>query len=143
MTSALQESTARAGQAIQESRAGQAWQEATTKACNVCDARTMRVTALECKECSATCCQKCVTSIRLWNPTGEVSLAHPGPSLQVCNRCVGAARQRIRAQNVQERMKRTVAYLEGRLEPYKYSPESKAEQSLRIGGHVMYGLKSV
>mmetsp|Transcript_20664 Transcript_20664/g.39232 ORF Transcript_20664/g.39232 Transcript_20664/m.39232 type:complete len:771 (-) Transcript_20664:222-2534(-) len=150
MSQAWQDSTARTTQALQQaqeamkaSSAAQAIQESTTNICVVCQKPWLKPLTVQCPECSKPCCQGCLTRIMLFNPTGISSLADPGRSVQVCSLCVPTARQKHRRESVQERMKRVTAFLEGCLEPYRYCPESKVDQSYRLGGHVMHGVKQV
>lgn len=150
MSQAWQDSTARTSQAFQQaqevvkaSSAAQVIQESTTNICVVCQKPWLKPLTVKCPECHKQCCQGCLSRITLFNPTGIASLSDPGRSVQVCNSCVPTARQKHRKESVQERMKRVTAFLERRLEPYKYCPESKVDQSYRLGGQVMHGVKQV
>lgn len=129
--------------AIQESAAAKQIQETATRPCIVCQQRFLRTNVFTCGECKQLACRGCFTRIHMYNPSGECTLSSPGKQVQVCKNCGPAVQERIRVENVQERVKRVHAFLDGCLEPYKYSAESKLEQSLRLGNKVMEGVQQV
>lgn len=138
-----QEQATRTSQVIQGSAAAQAIQEAATRQCKVCQQRSLRGNIFQCSECSGYCCRNCCTVVRLYNPTGESSLAAPGPRKSVCKACYDQVLERCRAENVRERLKRVAAFFDGNLEPYRYSAETKLEKSYRLGAHVAEGVRKV
>eukprot|EP00929_Paragymnodinium_shiwhaense_P058178 TRINITY_DN29134_c0_g1_i2.p1 TRINITY_DN29134_c0_g1~~TRINITY_DN29134_c0_g1_i2.p1 ORF type:complete len:775 (+),score=191.37 TRINITY_DN29134_c0_g1_i2:84-2408(+) len=121
----------------------QALQETATRACASCEQRIVRYSGHTCKECSRYFCGNCMVSVHLFNPAGISSQATQGWKVKACRFCGPSILAAKRKENVEERMKRVNAYMESRLEPYKYSPESKVEQSFRLGGHVIWGVKKV
>jgi len=137
------QAVSRTQQAIQESSAAKSIQEAATKPCSVCEQRFLRTNIFPCTECKNGCCRDCFVRVFLYNPTGECSLSRPSKQVQVCQTCQSAVLGRVRAENIKERMKRAHSFLDGTIEPYKYSPESKLEQSFRLGSTLMDGIQQV
>eukprot|EP00927_Polykrikos_kofoidii_P024680 TRINITY_DN22397_c0_g1_i1.p1 TRINITY_DN22397_c0_g1~~TRINITY_DN22397_c0_g1_i1.p1 ORF type:complete len:736 (-),score=107.29 TRINITY_DN22397_c0_g1_i1:121-2328(-) len=121
----------------------QAIQETTIRICVVCQRRMLRAIANKCPECTQPCCEWCFVSVFLFNPSGLASLSSAAPKLRVCKKCEPSTLERVRSDNVKARIEKTVGFLEMRLEPYKHSPESKADQSFRITGQVLYGVKKI
>eukprot|EP00928_Gymnodinium_smaydae_P068775 TRINITY_DN5204_c0_g1_i1.p1 TRINITY_DN5204_c0_g1~~TRINITY_DN5204_c0_g1_i1.p1 ORF type:complete len:776 (-),score=139.31 TRINITY_DN5204_c0_g1_i1:131-2458(-) len=112
---------------------GSAIQETTTRACGACGQSVLRARTFDCSECGLPCCLGC----------RAVESRGFRVQSQVCCACAPSVRERRRSECVDERMKRVDAFLEGHLEPYRYSPESKLDMTLRLSGHVFHGLKQV
>lgn len=122
----------------------QAVQDSTTRRCIVCQQSMLRTIAVDCTVCEQPCCRNCrVVVTALIAANGASTEAAQRQQFWACRGCEPAAQERHRAANVQIRMMRVEAFLQGRLEPFQYSPESKLEKTLRLGGHAMYGLNQV
>ncbi|CAE7255940.1 Dagla [Symbiodinium natans] len=118
--------------------ANQALKDGTQRPCVHCGQERLRATMYECTECRQLCCWDCVVMLP----------SLPGPSaakrpLKLCQGCVPLLKKRVCDANIQLRVLRLEAFLADKLEPFTYDPESKLDQSLRLSGHVMTGLKQV
>lgn len=118
--------------------ANQALKDTTKRQCVHCAKECIRATMYDCSECRQLCCWDCVVMLP----------SLPGPSaakrpLKLCQGCVPLLKKRVCDANVQMRSVRVEAFLVDQLEPFSYDPESKLDQSLRLSGHVMTGLKQV
>eukprot|EP00931_Biecheleriopsis_adriatica_P055619 TRINITY_DN32928_c0_g1_i1.p1 TRINITY_DN32928_c0_g1~~TRINITY_DN32928_c0_g1_i1.p1 ORF type:complete len:775 (-),score=171.19 TRINITY_DN32928_c0_g1_i1:301-2625(-) len=112
-------------------------QDQATRPCVSCGEAYIRAGMIECSECKQCCCRQCFVVLNLQGP------AAPKRSLMVCRGCEPLLRKRCSDENVRCRMGRVEAFLADRLEPFTYDPESKLDQTLRLSGHVMHGLKQV
>jgi len=113
-------------------------QDATTAPCLICGGRVLRTKQLECEECRAPCCWSCVAAVYSYDMEQTKT---SGP--RTCKLCYDTVLQRIRKVNVEKRLVRVEAFLRGCLEPYVYSPETKVQQSLRLGEHALGGATKV
>eukprot|EP00930_Biecheleria_cincta_P004722 TRINITY_DN105652_c0_g1_i1.p1 TRINITY_DN105652_c0_g1~~TRINITY_DN105652_c0_g1_i1.p1 ORF type:complete len:809 (-),score=141.75 TRINITY_DN105652_c0_g1_i1:48-2399(-) len=116
---------------------GQVIQDKAMKPCVACGASMLKAGMLDCMECRQACCRNCFVTLSLRGP------AAPKRSLTVCRGCEPLVKKRCLEDNVRLRMERVEAFLSNRLEPFKYDPESKLDQTLRLSGHVMHGLKQM
>lgn len=123
------------GMAVQS--ATQVIQETAMKACSCCGQSNLRATMTECQECKGGCCRQCAVTFSL------LGVSATKRQFTVCRGCEPALKRRCTEDNVRHRLQRVEAFLQHRLEPYVYDPESKLDKTLRLSSHVMTGLKQV
>mmetsp|Transcript_22478 Transcript_22478/g.77020 ORF Transcript_22478/g.77020 Transcript_22478/m.77020 type:complete len:850 (+) Transcript_22478:28-2577(+) len=119
-------------------------QDTTTRTCCVCSQSVLRPAALECKHCHQAHCRNC--RVVITGPTdGSFASAEESlrSQLSACKNCEELVREQVRGLNVQERMQRIDAFLQGRLPPFVYTPEGKLDKAMRLGSYGLSGLKQV
>eukprot|EP00435_Cladocopium_sp_Y103_P043807 s1569_g12.t1 len=114
---------------------GQAINDTAMRPCVSCGQPYVRAGMMICTECHQLACRNC------WEVASFHGPAAPSSQKILCRGCIPLVRKRYSDENVQLRLKRTEAFLTSQLEPFSYDPESKLEQTLRLSGHVMQGLK--
>ena len=114
---------------------GQAINETAMRPCVSCGEQYIRAGMMTCVECHQPCCRNCLKVTSFQGP------AAPSSQKILCKGCVPVVKKRCTQGNVEQRLTRTEAFLLGQMEAFTYDPESKMEQTLRLSGHVMQGLK--
>ncbi|CAK9020540.1 unnamed protein product [Durusdinium trenchii] len=119
-------------------KVGQAFNETAMRRCVACGESYIRAGMWTCAECTQLGCRNCLSVTNLHGP------AAPRPAQQIlCKGCQPLVKKRCAEGNARLRLQRIDAFLGSHLEPYTYDPESKLEQTLRLSGYAMQGLKKV
>lgn len=139
----IQDQAQQLQQNIQDSAVARRIEETTTRPCTVCQQRQLLTNVFTCEECKQLACRGCFQRIHHFNPTGECSLASGRKQVQVCKNCSRAVQDRVSKENVQHRLQRVSSFLDYRLQPYSYNPETRLERSFRLGSKLMESVSQV